>query len=525
MQVTMFRKLQPFDESNFWKNTEKFIFISTRPATHDQITLILSMFHGFSVLNAITIVPHIYFFRVFSYNPFLSGDEIFYEISNQQKDTSEVFNDKLVNLHGYRYKAVSSYEGGYMSEKNKIFMGLMCRLQNASSTLDTKRLEHDANRMKTYLHLMIMKKVDLSLNTGIFTTFNNEPLPSVITYDETTFCAMVPLPPRTPFIELILKPFDQWTWIAAFVTVTACAGVWKLIRYLQPNTGNSTWHFLFGIFANFVGQAIEFRRTHKRQVLLIQMSVMMGFILGNVYQSMLTTFMTESRDGRRLNTLKELMQSDYNFHMDPILFDAFEKSNDLSEIIRNVTKMTSMNITFNFSESSANNVVYMFRCDMVELYFNHLNLTESPVNYYYILPEKFFKSMAHFELSDDSPYQSIFQHYSDLVFESGIKQHWEDFMYKLEDNRAEIERRYYSNEEYLLKIHDLKGLFIIWLICLVACAVVFLAEVLTHKCMKHFGKVEKLCCGGSKNEGKVKKRRNQVHFVEIEPFEIFESSV
>lgn len=106
----MFLKLQPLDESNFWQNTEKFIFIATRPASMKEVGQSFTLFNSFRILNAITIVPQHEYFRVFSYNSHLEGDMPMYEIDNMETNTSKVFEDKLRNLYGYSYKLVGYNE-------------------------------------------------------------------------------------------------------------------------------------------------------------------------------------------------------------------------------------------------------------------------------------------------------------------------------------------------------------------------------------------------------------------------------
>jgi hypothetical protein len=525
----MFKKLQPFDESNFWKNTEKFIFIATQPGGKHQVDSTFMLFYSYRLLNAITIIPHNNFFRVFSYNPYLPGEIPMYEIDNMETNTTEIFKDKLKDLHGYEYKVLEYREAGFSMYHNFNFMALMCKVQNASIITKTKLNNSDKKFLKKYEDLMTMKKVDMTLNTGVKTTFNNAPLPSVITYDERAYCAMVPKPPRISFIALVLKPFDSWTWIALVVTVGSCAVVWRLYRFFYPDTGDSTWYFIFGVFAFYVGQALTFRQNRTKQVLLIQLCIMMTFILGNTYQSMMTTYMTESRDGIRLKTLDELMKSDYNFQVDPIFYDLIRDSKDFPQFELKMTKLPIFSEAINFLESAQKHIVYIAQCELADLYFENLKPNEGPADHYYMLPEKFYKSLSSFELSDDSPYQSFLQYYSDRVFESGIKLHWQSIYLKLKEFRAEIEQRYITNEEYLLKLEDLKGVFKIWFFCMLGCTLVFLLEVFTHDCLQNltWKVAEKALYVNpkTKQKKKSKKRKMKVRFVQVHPMEIGDSMV
>jgi hypothetical protein len=446
-----------------------------------------------------------------------------------ETNTSEIFNDKLRDLHGHKYKMLVHEETGINMYQNFNFMELMCKVQNASLVTFAKLRLEDVKFVKKYNELMSTKKVDMTLNTATKTTINNAPLPSVITYDEQANCAMIPIPPRTSFIDIALKPFDSWTWIALVITVGACAVVWRLFRFFYPNTGDSTWYFIFGVFAFYVGQALTFRHNRNKQVLLIQLCILVTFILGNTYQSMMTTFMTESRDGIRLKTLDELMKSDYNFYVDPIFYDLIKDSKDFPQFESKMTKTPVFLWKINFMESAQKNIVYIFRCDLSDAFFKNLDIDAGPINHYYMLPERFYKSLSSFELSDSSPYQSFLQYYSDRVFESGVKLHWRSVYTKLKEFRAEIEQRFMSGEEYLLKLEDLKGVFMIWLVCLLGCTLVFLLEVFArHRLQKLTWKVAGRAFyknPKSKQKKKSKKRRMKVRFVQVQPMDIDESIV
>ena len=516
----MFRKLQPLQESSFWKNTEKFIFISTRPAFDYQIRKTFHLFYSFGVMNTITVVPEKNYFLVFSYNPYLQ-DDVPIEIDPMETNTSKIFESKLKNLYNYNYKIVSYVESPPFLYQNKLFMDEICRIQNASIGLEVKLNNQDSDFVPQYVKLLTEKKVDLTLNTGVKTIYNYNPLPSVITYDEKAFCAMVPNPQRTSFFELILKPFDGWTWIALLLTVAVCAFVWKLFKFFYPNAGDSTWFFMFGVFANFLGQSLKFRGNQRTQVLLVQICIVMTFILGNNYQSILTTFMTESREGKRLTTIDELMKSDYFFKVDPTFHDKIKESQDFQQFEKNMEELPIYLPVADFSQSSKKNIVFIMRCNVAEMYFDNLGPTEGPVEHYYMLPEKFYKSLASFELADDSPHRSFLQHFSDLVFESGIRQYWKNFILRLKDNRGEIEQRFFTDEEYLLKLADLSGVFIVWSICLLVCVLVLLLEIFLHDFMLNLNwqKIkENLFCQISQNtKAKGKKQKMKVKFIQVKP--------
>lgn len=287
-------------------------------------------------------------------------------------------------------------------------------------------------------------------------------------------------------------------------------------------------HFLLGAMVNFLGHVLTFRRNRSKQIMLLQMCVFMGFFIGNVYQSMLTTFMTESRVGKRFNTLKELLESDHTFKVDPTVYD-YLKDIKQFEMTGKIEKIElGSSIVRDIAIYTEKKVVFLVRCDMADILMSEQG-PKAVLNDYYILHEKFMKSLTSFELSDDSPYRGIFQHYSNLVFESGIKQHWKIFYENYEDTQADIKRRYFSEEKYLLKFDDLKGVFIVWIFCLVMCGIVLVFEICFHDCIKNVScrLAKKICCTSKTKtkKKKPKKKKYQVRFVQVEPINIGESVV
>lgn len=474
-QKELFLKLQTLSESNFWSNTEKFIFIATRPASDKDVFQIVLFFHNFRVLNSLIITPASNSFKVFSYNPYFEVKETVYAIDISVRNVDHVYEDKLKNLQNYSLKLVAYREPRNFIEKNFGFLNEVCKIRNASYHIQFLLDNAHEDFNKKYLNLMISKEVDLSVNTGMQSVVNGVRLPSVITYEQKAYCALIPIPIRTSFFELLLKPFDTWTWILLIVSVLICAVFWNF----YDNHQDSACYFIFGVFANFLGQSIPFRNNRRIQLVLLQLCIMMTFILGNAFQSILIAFLSESRNGTRLATLNDLMKSDYKVKADPVFYDIIEASNEFPDFMKRVQKLYKKDLSMDFHQVSLDQIALIIRCDFVEDLFYYRNISSGPVELFYRLPENFYKSFVRFELCDDSPYQEMFQHFSDRMFESGLKEYWKHVIriFNSSNNRIEIESRYFVNEEYMLKMSDLKPVFFGLVFCHFAATLMFLLEI------------------------------------------------
>lgn len=372
----------------------------------------------------IVIVPSSNSFRVFSFQPFVEENDGVYEIGNNLTRTEEIFHDKLENLHKYSYKLLVYAEPvKYVKRTIKLF-ATICEKQNATKHSTLVLIVEGKNFLALYKNAMIWRKVDLTLNSAVEVNLVGVPLQSVNTYDQKAFCAMIPLPSRTSFFELVLQPFDIFIWAFVVVSIISSAVVWALFNLRRMNNDHSIGYFIFVNFANFLGQGISFRNNRVLQVMIFQLCIMLTFILGNAYQSILITFMTYSRDGKRLKTLDKLLESDFKLKVDPIFYDTMKKSQDFPRVMQRMQPLSNEERVLDFLKYYESNTAFIMRCDVAEHKMS-VKKTNPAANFYYMLPETFYNRFVKFELSDFSPYQNYFQHISDLVFESGIKEHWE----------------------------------------------------------------------------------------------------
>lgn len=77
-------------------------------------------------------------------------------------------------------------------------------------------------------------------------------------YGDTDHCFLVPLPPKIAIYEQILiRPMEREVWFFLGISIATSAFIWRLFKNFGAE--DSLWHFLFGMYAFFVGQSVEFR--------------------------------------------------------------------------------------------------------------------------------------------------------------------------------------------------------------------------------------------------------------------------
>ena len=106
---------------------------------------------------------------------------------------------------------------------------------------------------------------------------------SVNTFDVNGYCALIPKPPRTNFLQHLLTPFDAWTWVFLLLSIGLSAWIWLLFNCMSFGNENSAGYFIIGFTASFLGQSMTFRRARIIQVVMLQICIFTTFILGSAY--------------------------------------------------------------------------------------------------------------------------------------------------------------------------------------------------------------------------------------------------
>lgn len=486
--------LENATESIYWNKKSRFIFIAPH-IERKRLYGIFKFFHSHGILDAIIIGHSGENVVIYSFNPFEHGSaNKFYKIEN---DTSidGFYPDKLKDLKGYRYRAVffHEYPSIFISKvtntKTTIngisynFLKTVAFNQNASVGLKFVEKKTDEKNILSYFSREI---TDLSLNTAL--VINKTGFQNVNTYEPNGYCILLPYPERKSFFHYVLTPFDLWTWILIMLSIAGMVTVWYFLNKhtTQPNP-NSTVYFFFAVIAFFLGQGLEFRQHRLMQKVLIQLMIMMTFILGNAYQSVLISLMSESRYGDKITSIQGVVDSNYTFLVDSPFMQMFKSSEQYQKLGRKIN-ITNTVSKLDFKQLSSNNVGLILTCSTIDNLYKDIKnekRIQSAIDYYYKLPEKFYTFYKKFPTTSDSMFADRLEEYSLRVHEAGLKQHWKTLI-SFEDTADIKQRQSDANEEYLLNFKDMAGAFYCLAIGHTLAFIAFLFELFHGNLMEYF---------------------------------------
>lgn len=420
--------------SQYWNSQSKYILISTE-RERNSLARTTSFFYSMGLLDVIIIGQDGIGLQAISYNPFeKEALERVYDIDLKKLITIEIaFPDKLKNLHKYQYKSVFIEEYPEIfyrkTQKNSIrltgmsliFIKTVTQHQNATAVLvcDSKIKGRDARLMNA----LKTKTTDLILNThSLIEGKDANKFKLINTYETDGFCVMLPFPPRKSVFDFIMKPFDLWTWILIMLTVTCLVIVWHYLtqRSELPNP-DTTWFVMFAFFAFFLSQGVRFHQNRLLQKILVQLMVMTTFILGNIYQSELTSYMLESRVGNKIASIDEMMSHNYTFQVDPLFMKKLNRSEAYVDLIARVSKLL-VAPPREFENLASKRVGLIVSCNHVDLLYrdaNVLGFSKDAVNYYYRVPGKLFPSYLSYITAPYSVLAYRLHEYSLRIHESG----------------------------------------------------------------------------------------------------------
>lgn len=370
------------------------------------------------------------------------------------KTTSEVlFPDKLKDMNGYIFRVfVTSQEPRIRCKKDFCrgvdidVMRIIAEKHNARVAIET--ISIDRKDARTFVYSSLNNgNFDMSLLTMMEFYGTNKFWRKINTFDVNAFCAMIPLPEKLSFLMYLLSPFDLSSWLSMLLVIAGSAIIWQITRKINSV---STFSFIYGVCASFVGQSIPFTNISGIQMTMLQLCFLMNFIMDNAYESLIIASMMYSREGVRLRSFGELFASDMKIVVTEDYFLKFILNND-TDFLRNMVVA-----------SEYNQGVKTGRCDMLYDYFNSKKFHYYAENYY-MLPDQIMPLYEQFFLAISSPFYDLVQTNFALIFESGIRQHLQsqfdtsEFMGAGQDREAEFVRK----EKYLFALSDIDGVFLI----------------------------------------------------------------
>lgn len=479
----------------------KFIFI---PANISSLTIsekyeVFLFFYTYGILNVIMLTDEIQTLdvTVYTYNPFMlkTSDRMYY-FETVTTDINVLFPNKLKDLSRRSYKVLAFkqvprvYQTGPREffGSDILFINEVATRQNTSFYYPIV-LEDIHDLAKVYQFALVNGKVDLTVNTVFKDLKKNTDTETINTFDENGFCALTPKPPRTNFLQHLLTPFDTWIWIFCVLSIGISAIIWSLFNCISSVNENSASFFIFGVIASFLGQSLTFKQMKTIQVIMLQIFIFSTFILGSAYQSLIISLMSVSRNGTMYNSFNDIFNSsDLNFLVDRMFLTNFKMSDEYLNLEDRMKVSKHYLDEQNYQQLALANTVVIIRCDIANhiLYSKHdrEEFQKDAFKFYYLLPDRMYTFFEQLEVKSYTPFYEEFQRYSTLLFESGIRQYWNTFKIN-EDVRAGIEMKQIEDEEYLLNLEDLYGVFIILTLGLVTAGFVLIMEIFWFDCVRH----------------------------------------
>ncbi|CRK88670.1 CLUMA_CG002476, isoform A [Clunio marinus] len=471
---------------NKWQDSTKFIFVSTlQESVHRKIFFIA--FDSIGVLNKILLRVNQGLLEVFSAKYFLR--KIYSHGVKSQMNLDQLFPDQLKNLHGYTFQILHIQQyPRFMKVAYRDFRGIDVWMMQIITLKYNSRMNFPISIPWTgykniskfiieMINIRTQKSLDLTLSTIV--TLSDLSTKYINTYDENGYCALIPLPPRLTFLHFILTPYDTLSWMFMIGLVIICSILWKLSSRNNQRKDSAFYFFLIQV-ANFLGQSIPFRNSRRIQLLLLQLCIMMTFIMGNAYQSLIIPSMSRSREGLRIKTFDELIKSNISIAVTTGFYHILNQSNEFPTLIER-SKVIPNHIKF--TEFGQNRTALVMRCDLIESAFFHERHGQVTTNLYYILPDKIMKFYEKFLINSYSPFYEMLQMNYNKLFESGIKQKYENkFNINVKKIMEKREQNFIANENYLLRMQDIYGIFFILLFGYGVSFLTFIFELISrHK--------------------------------------------
>lgn len=462
-------------ESDYMTRSARFIYVAVNIAIDDVID-VLRFFYTLRIINVVIIGIFNGSFNAFSYNPFFPDD--YYTLDSASVNVEEVFPDKFLDINGYAYK-ILLYEhiprlkviDGQIQSPEFQFMKIVAEKQNAQ--LSAILISSMVNEIiSEYLN---SRQVDICLNTdAIFHSARRNHVKFVDAWETDGFCAIVPNPEIESHFGFIYKPFDLWTWVLLSVVMFGGAAIWYFLNKNNRVRSNSPGFFIFGFISYFFGQSVRFREHRLMQKIILQLSIMITFVLGTAYQSVVISMMCNSHYATKITSFDDLTRSDYSFYVSRHFISLLNGSEYYRKIEPYIVKHLD-HLELNYKQLAINKIAIIEKCSLLDdIMINgdhYFEKNELPRMFFYKLDEKFDSFYLKFPMSAYTFFHQKLQEMSLKVFESGIKKAW--------TNDKTIDHEHDKTEgKYFMNLIDLLPAFYLLGLGLVLSSIAFLCEIM-----------------------------------------------
>lgn len=391
-------------------------------------------------------------------------------------EVDTLFPDRLRNMQGYEYQMVAvdtiyriKYEENSWFGPDKLLMDVLTKQQNATYAIANFIIggENSFRPLDRDLFLNTYHSGGPSHLRHVYKTVN--------TFDTDGYCALIPAPSRMSYLKYLLTPFDAYIWIYTLTTMTIFTIIWRIFKKRATRDDfDSASHFVFGMIALFFLQAIPFRRNRPILTSVTQLFVFTLMILGNVYQSLLISLISEPHFESKISTVDEMIERYNKFRADIVFIEMMDESKTYPTMVMETTDLVELMMTEEIVAAySANRTVFITKCTALD-YVNSMSNITKVLMHYYVLSQKFYSSYEKFLSGFRSPFNDRMNDISLQIFETGVRQHWKTLS-------TPARRDYDIEEDNMLKLSDLAGVFSIFGICIVLSAIVFIAEFLQFR--------------------------------------------
>lgn len=481
------------EASEYYYNMAKFIFVAVDMNVYNLET-VFEFFLSFKILNTVAIGKFDGTVQAFTYNPFFTRKgRTFIKLELNFTNAEEVFFDKLQDLNGYKYRTLFIENGARLIQQNgkleveeMVFMKTVAAKQNAQiEAYDITGSNEELTR--TLEEFVSTELADVCLLTSVSVhTKNSRDLRTINTYDTDGFCAIVPHPEIKYHFDFLFKPFDLWSWILIFASMIASATVWRLSNRMSWIRSNTAGYFIYGFVVNFIGQSIPFRQHRPIQKVILQLTILLTFILGTAYQSIVISSMTNLLYVHKIKTIEELINGDYSFYVSK-LFVAHLDGSDYYQRMgpRVVKELDTMKL--NYSHLASDNIAIVESCSLIDLVFYELHVDKNfhyrTADFYYKLDEKFANFYLHVLAAPFTFFRQRLQELSLRLFENGIKNFWKSW--RGDEMTLAKQRNNFKNEGYMMTFDDLAPTFYLLAFGLILSSLTCLLEIFWHDCLSN----------------------------------------
>ncbi|CAG9798201.1 unnamed protein product [Chironomus riparius] len=237
-----------------------------------------------------------------------------------------IFPDKLKNLERFEYQvaSVKNSNNSYISSLMINFLHTVTHQQNSTfKMLNLQNLTILEDYWRT-------RKLHLLIN---LVTVKYSPEPTLMIYEEKSYCALVPISEITSFfLVIITKPFDRFMWVLIGLSMVCSVTVWRL--FLGRGAIDSHWKVAALWFMIFIGQGLDFSSKNRTVLLLLIHLISISiFILSNAYESIVTSFMIDPSQ-KHLKSIKDLLESNFEIAVGQAFKYNFRNSSEFSSITK-----------------------------------------------------------------------------------------------------------------------------------------------------------------------------------------------